>query len=285
VDDDCDGTRDEGLSLRAAYRDADGDGLGTGSPIQVCAAPVGYVFDAGDCDDSDELVNPDVEEVCDDGRDDDCDGDADCDQDSCLFGDPVCFECGDGHVQGTEQCDDGNNNNDDACRNNCTVASGCSSMALDKIQIAPDLWLCSLDRINGGNTWVQTYSVCNEAGGYALPTVTSMTRRGLPTNAQIASAMNTASGLGFDYVITGQPARSCSWDSAATSYQSCNGLGYVHTGETSGTGSNWRALVDGNGADYRSWPSANTTNVHTLISMCYLGSTARGDYLFDHRWR
>jgi cysteine-rich repeat protein len=285
VDDDCDGTRDEGHPLRAAYMDADGDGLGAGSPIQVCAAPPGYVDEAGDCDDADDMVSPDVEEVCDDGRDDDCDGDADCDQDSCRMSEPTCFECGDGFVQGTEQCDDGNNVDNDGCRNNCTVDSGCSSLAMDKIQIAPDLWLCSLDRVYGGNTWVQTYSVCNQAGGFNLPSVTSITRRGLPTDAQIASGMNAARALGFDYVVTGQPTRSCSWDSNATSYESCNGLGYVNTSEVNRSGSNWVALSDGNGADRRNWPAANTTNVHTLISMCYQGNSGRGDVLFDHRWR
>lgn len=37
--------------------------------------------------------------------------------------DPICCICGDGIVNGNEQCDDGNNSNNDACLNDCTNAS------------------------------------------------------------------------------------------------------------------------------------------------------------------
>jgi cysteine-rich repeat protein len=55
-------------------------------------------------------------EQCDDGNDDNTDA---C-LDTC-----VAARCGDGFVElGVEQCDDGNTNNNDACRNNCTH-NGC----------------------------------------------------------------------------------------------------------------------------------------------------------------
>ncbi len=57
VDDDCDGTIDEGYDL-----DSDG--------VTTCD---------GDCDDNDDAVNPDEDEICDDGIDNDCDGDIDSD--------------------------------------------------------------------------------------------------------------------------------------------------------------------------------------------------------------
>ena len=51
-------------------------------------------------------------EQCDDGNDDNTD--------ACLTT-CVAATCGDGFVElGVEQCDDGNQNNNDACRNNCT---------------------------------------------------------------------------------------------------------------------------------------------------------------------
>jgi hypothetical protein len=54
--------------------DADGDGFGdAAAAIEACAAPPGYVTQAGDCDDIAPEVNPGVAEAC-NGRDDDCDG-------------------------------------------------------------------------------------------------------------------------------------------------------------------------------------------------------------------
>ena len=74
VDQDCDGSIDEGLLLEF-YADLDGDGFGSGDPVPACSAPANHVADAGDCDDSDSAVNPSAAEVCDpDGIDEDCDG-------------------------------------------------------------------------------------------------------------------------------------------------------------------------------------------------------------------
>ncbi|MBX7052489.1 MAG: putative metal-binding motif-containing protein, partial [Flavobacteriales bacterium] len=77
VDDDCDGDIDE-VGLNIFFADADGDGYGDPSnQIDACIPPVGYVTDDTDCDDSDENVNPGMDEVCGNGTDDDCDGDTD----------------------------------------------------------------------------------------------------------------------------------------------------------------------------------------------------------------
>jgi len=42
-----------------------------------------------------------------------------------------------------------------------------------------------------------------------------------------ATIMNNA---GQDYIITGQPTRSCTWEDYRTGF-TCNGLGYIHTNE------------------------------------------------------
>lgn len=64
LDDDCDGSIDEGL-----HPDEDGDGVGASSPSSPCF--VGWVESLGDCDDDDPQTWPGAPEVC-DGRSNDC---------------------------------------------------------------------------------------------------------------------------------------------------------------------------------------------------------------------
>ncbi len=76
VDNDCDGTIDEADAADATtwYQDSDADGFGnSASSTQACSAPLGFVSDATDCDDTDIGVNTGASEVC-DGVDNDCDG-------------------------------------------------------------------------------------------------------------------------------------------------------------------------------------------------------------------
>jgi len=77
VDNDCDGSIDEGLTFTTYYTDADGDGYGSGSGSSLCSNPgAGYATQAGDCNDGNSAVNPEATEVC-NGIDDDCDGQID----------------------------------------------------------------------------------------------------------------------------------------------------------------------------------------------------------------
>jgi hypothetical protein len=81
-DDDCDGELDEDDALDAErwYRDEDGDGHGDPETWSMaCQQPEGFVDegDADDCDDGDAAVNPEAEEICGDGQDNDCDDDPD----------------------------------------------------------------------------------------------------------------------------------------------------------------------------------------------------------------
>ena len=80
VDDDCDGVADDAdgsllASSRSRYfADRDTDGFGDGaSAVEACAAPVGFVSSASDCDDSEAAAYPGATEVCEDGLDNDCD--------------------------------------------------------------------------------------------------------------------------------------------------------------------------------------------------------------------
>ncbi len=71
IDQDCNGS-----DLITFYRDLDGDGYGDPDNfVTVTSQPgAGYVTNSGDCNDNDPAVNPDAEEVANDGIDQDCDG-------------------------------------------------------------------------------------------------------------------------------------------------------------------------------------------------------------------
>ncbi len=75
VDDDCDGSTDEGAAIGAGtwYTDADGDGYGGATSTRACTAPAGTVAVSGDCNDTSSSVSPAGTERC-NGIDDDCDG-------------------------------------------------------------------------------------------------------------------------------------------------------------------------------------------------------------------
>ena len=79
IDDDCDGTRDNGLPFQDFFVDADGDGYGASAiaPVSACQTSVpGRVSNPGDCNDADANVKPGAVEVC-NKIDDNCDGQLD----------------------------------------------------------------------------------------------------------------------------------------------------------------------------------------------------------------
>jgi MYXO-CTERM domain-containing protein len=79
LDNDCNDQEDDGLDFDDWWPDADGDGFGDddATPTSACAPVDGSVDVAGDCDDSAAGVNPDAEEIPDNGIDEDCDGEDD----------------------------------------------------------------------------------------------------------------------------------------------------------------------------------------------------------------
>lgn len=79
VDNNCDERVDEpeATGAPAWYADADQDGYGTPEGrITSCDQPEGYAANSDDCDDSNNLIHPDADEICNDS-DDNCDGTAD----------------------------------------------------------------------------------------------------------------------------------------------------------------------------------------------------------------
>ncbi len=78
VDDNCDGETDVavgGPGCTAFYVDGDGDGYGAGVSQCSCGPTGAYTAAAGgDCDDGDASVHPKAQEICSNGKDDDCNG-------------------------------------------------------------------------------------------------------------------------------------------------------------------------------------------------------------------
>lgn len=72
VDDDCDTQIDEGLPIAAYYSDVDGDGYGQTLIGSFCSPPPNASLLSGDCNDSNNLINPSRIEIC-NTLDDDCD--------------------------------------------------------------------------------------------------------------------------------------------------------------------------------------------------------------------
>lgn len=76
IDNNCDGTADEGFPVITYYNDADNDGFGdNNTTIDTCGLvpPAGYVPGGEDCDDNNAAVYPSALEIL-DGFDNDCNG-------------------------------------------------------------------------------------------------------------------------------------------------------------------------------------------------------------------
>ncbi|HRI79448.1 MAG TPA: MopE-related protein [Cyclobacteriaceae bacterium] len=75
VDDNCNGTIDDGLIFSTSFIDSDGDTYGNpDSSVFDCVIPTGFVPDNNDCDDSNADVNPSATEISINGIDDNCNG-------------------------------------------------------------------------------------------------------------------------------------------------------------------------------------------------------------------
>jgi hypothetical protein len=119
LDNDCDGTNDNGLTFATYYQDLDNDGFGAGTSVFTCANPgLGYVNQGGDCDDANPAMYPLNAEICDD-LDNNCDGQVDngvsftnyfVDNDGDGFGVglpvSVCVDPGAGYSLTANDCDD-----------------------------------------------------------------------------------------------------------------------------------------------------------------------------------
>ncbi len=81
IDNDCDGLADNAdpsvIGQGTYYSDLDGDGFGAGAAILSCTAPANSSVNNLDCNDANNLINPNATEICSNLVDDNCNGQTD----------------------------------------------------------------------------------------------------------------------------------------------------------------------------------------------------------------
>jgi hypothetical protein len=206
-DNDCDGEVDEGVTP-TWFADSDGDGFGnSGLSVTRCQAPLSFVRQGGDCNDTDPTSFPGRAEVC-DARDNDCNGEIDegvkttyfRDADGDGYGDPnnsvfTCQTPSVGFVVLAGDCDDGrpdahptaeescNNRDDDcdgvvdqltqACSNACGVGQETCSAGLWNDCSAPVITTIRTATVLSGGA--AQYSCLNVVTGGSLTVPDGMT--------------------------------------------------------------------------------------------------------------
>jgi cysteine-rich repeat protein len=127
-------------------------------------------------------------EVCDDGVNDDSYG-------SCTF-DCMAFgpNCGDGQVNGPEQCDDANDDAADGCISTCVVPNSCLTIHNSDDQLPSGTYQIVPDNYNGGPFAVHCDMV-SDGGGYTFLKITDGQQR------SAADAENTCNGWGMNLWI------------------------------------------------------------------------------------
>ena len=179
IDDDCDGTADDGLIFLNYYTDADGDGFGSSAATAVnsCSPVMGSVTNNTDCNDSDAAIKPGATEIC-NAIDDDCDGTADdgftfityfADADADTYGDPdvfsiTCDGAPAGYVTDDTDCNDG----DDAINPGATeicnaIDDDCDGTADDGLTF---IYYADADGDTYGDPLVFTTSCDGPPAGY-----------------------------------------------------------------------------------------------------------------------
>ena len=179
VDNNCDGTVDEGVTT-TYYADFDGDRYGNADLTQeACAVPSGYTNNADDCDDGEAAVNPAATEVC-NAIDDDCDGNIDdtatdrstwyADVDGDSYGDAAsttlsCTQPA-GYVADATDCDDGRALTNPGATEYCnTYDDDCDGTVDEDDSADAPTWYLDADTDGYGNASI-TDVQCSQPSGY-----------------------------------------------------------------------------------------------------------------------
>ncbi len=179
ADNDCDTQVDEGVET-TFYADGDSDGFGDPSTTtEGCSAPIGYVANGDDCDDTNAQVSPAAYELC-DNSDNDCDGSVDenaldeadwyADVDGDGYGDSGSFQAActapSNHVANSEDCDDTNGAVNPAATEGCdAVDNDCDGTTDEDDAFDAGTWYLDGDLDGYGDDNTATTS-CAQPTGY-----------------------------------------------------------------------------------------------------------------------
>ncbi|MEZ7942153.1 MAG: MopE-related protein, partial [Flavobacteriales bacterium] len=179
VDNNCDGTIDENFIINQYWLDDDNDGFGNPEiSTSSCFTPEGYVSNSNDCDDEDEDVNPNINEIC-DGKDNNCNGYIDegfvtsvffLDSDGDGYGNPnvsinSCF-MPDGYADNDNDCNDANTNINPGMNEICNNADDDCSGVIDD-NLTTQVYYEDDDNDSFGNPNVSVED-CSQPNGYVL---------------------------------------------------------------------------------------------------------------------
>ncbi|MAA79990.1 MAG: hypothetical protein CL916_12115, partial [Deltaproteobacteria bacterium] len=192
TDENCNGFVDEGVPTYQWYYDDDGDGYGDPfSVLESCTQVTGMTADNSDCDDSNWDINPGMDELCNDGIDNNCDGYLDDESSVDAFigyldtdgdgygGGTILSSCDDIYYSTDEDCDDedadvfpGTTEVCDGIDNNCNGDIDSNSLCRNELSY------CRLRRRQGSSylfcranrTWSVAKGECASLG-YHLVTI------------------------------------------------------------------------------------------------------------------
>ena len=179
LDNNCDGTIDENFIINQYWLDDDNDGFGNPEiSTSSCFTPEGYVSNSNDCDDEDEDVNPNINEIC-DGKDNNCNGYIDegfvtsvffLDSDGDGYGNPIvsinsCF-MPDGYADNDNDCNDANTNINPGMNEICNNADDDCSGVIDD-NLTTQVYYEDDDNDSFGNPNVSVED-CSQPNGYVL---------------------------------------------------------------------------------------------------------------------
>jgi hypothetical protein len=185
--DDCDDDDPDIGAAESLFFDSDGDGFGSSTPAESCAAVSSAVANSDDCDDNDATVFPGAEEIC-DGADTDCNGSVDdvddppiwyvdADDDGYGNGQAATLAACDqpsGYVANGEDCDDLNGrafpDNKEVC-DELEVDDDCNGLADDEDpNVDPETQVTVYQDEDGDGFGVEEVSslACHAGDGWAL---------------------------------------------------------------------------------------------------------------------
>ena len=180
IDNDCDGSVDEGVTS-TYYADTDGDTYGDETSIQeACSLPTGYSTIAGDCDDTSPTTHPGADEYC-NGVDDNCDGTADedtavdastwyADSDTDGYGDSAtskhqCYQPT-GYVADATDCDDASADVNPGATEYCNgIDDDCDGTTDENDAADAADWYADSDHDGYGNASTSAHQ-CSQPSGY-----------------------------------------------------------------------------------------------------------------------